>query len=135
MKTDPPDFFGSRRVLKHGKGYAAEPGSGPPGQTCGTCAFISMGRRFKKCGIGTITSGEATDILVSAPACRLWTKVGTRLCERCVHYCPWNGQGMGCSAPGISRLLGAEPPPCRGKLFAEAQPVSLEELRRGSSET
>jgi len=125
MKPAPPDLLGPRSAnLKHSRGYAAAPGSGPPGETCGSCAFIGSGR-FKKCRIGQITSGAATDILVSAPACRLWTRVGALLCEGCVHYCPWNGEGMGCSAPGVERLLGREPPPCRGIYFREPKPVAL----------
>ncbi len=130
MRRAQPDLLGpGGRALKHGKGYAAPPGTGPAGETCGTCAFINEGWRFRKCSIGRITSGAATDILVSAPACRLWTKVGTRLCERCVHYCPWNGEGMGCSASTVNRRLDAEPPPCRGAQFVERKPLDLAALR------
>jgi hypothetical protein len=63
------------------KGYAAQPGSGPAGETCRTCMHaIGTGhnpsRTYYKCQLlkPHWTSGYGTDILLKAPACRLWAK-------------------------------------------------------------
>jgi len=59
-------------------GYAAPPGSGPPGETCGTCANCRV-RKIKKhniykCGLraDSWTQDRATDVLVRSPACQRW---------------------------------------------------------------
>ena len=83
------------------------------------------GRRFHKCGLGLVTNGAATDIRTSAPACRLWTRVGAHLCDTCVYACSWNGQGPGCSHSSVNQALGREPPPCRGKYFVRQRPVEI----------
>lgn len=61
------------------KGYAAPPGTGPAGHTCGDCLHLCRnklrsGRTFPKCGLRhtTWTGGRGTDVLVRAPACRKW---------------------------------------------------------------
>jgi hypothetical protein len=58
-------------------GYAAQPGTGPQGETCKTCKHkLSMesnsgSKRFIKCELrrATWTHGEGTDIRASSPAC------------------------------------------------------------------
>jgi hypothetical protein len=57
-------------------GYAAQPGTGPEGETCGSCSWcrakqMRSGRRFYKCGRMTRawTHGRATDICLRSPAC------------------------------------------------------------------
>jgi hypothetical protein len=60
------------------RGYAAPPGAGPAGKTCRDCANFTHGgtgrRSFPKCGLNQArwTSGRGSDILASAPACRLF---------------------------------------------------------------
>ena len=58
-------------------GYAATPGTGPAGETCGSCAHrrvISCAKRYHKCGLmqRIWTGGRKTDILVRSPACAKW---------------------------------------------------------------
>jgi hypothetical protein len=60
------------------RGYAAPPGSGPAGETCGSCQHADRERsgrkRWIKCALmrRAWTNGRATDILARAPACRKW---------------------------------------------------------------
>lgn len=61
------------------KGYAAPPGSGPAGETCGTCAHHVRRRWSKvhhKCGLmrNVWNNARGTDILVRSPACSRWEK-------------------------------------------------------------
>jgi hypothetical protein len=58
-------------------GYAAQPGTGPEGETCGTCKHhcqIRYSRTYHKCGLirHLWTGGPGSDILVRSPACRSW---------------------------------------------------------------
>lgn len=60
-------------------GYAAPPGTGPKGETCGTCRHIRGFRQagsWYKCGLmeKVWTGGRGTDILKRSPACRFWEK-------------------------------------------------------------
>jgi hypothetical protein len=67
-------------VKKRGKhyvqprGYYQPPGTGPAGETCGTCKHIWRDERWAKCGLsrGRWTNSRGTDVLVRAPACRRW---------------------------------------------------------------
>jgi hypothetical protein len=71
-------------VKKRGKhyveprGYADRPGTGPEGETCGSCRHRTGAhnsrRDFPKCALTSRchTSGRRTDILVRSPACRKW---------------------------------------------------------------
>jgi hypothetical protein len=59
------------------KGYAAEPGTGPKGETCGTCKHHvkkRMAKTYHKCALmeACWTGGGATDIKVRSAACRHW---------------------------------------------------------------
>ncbi len=61
------------------RGYANPPGTGPEGETCGTCkhhVIKRMSRRYHKCYLTrqTWTGGQGSDILVRAPACKLWER-------------------------------------------------------------
>lgn len=60
-------------------GHAAPPGSGPAGETCGSCAHrvrarIRSGRVFQKCGLmrHAWTHGPGSDIKAGSPACSRW---------------------------------------------------------------
>ena len=62
-------------------GYAALPGTGPAGETCGTCrhhAIVQHSNRYHKCGLmrQKWTGGVKTDIRVRSPACREWGRGG-----------------------------------------------------------
>jgi hypothetical protein len=62
------------------KGYAAQPGTGPEGETCGSCKNhkVTHGsegrsrRNYHKCGLMAWTYGPGTDIRVRSPACSKW---------------------------------------------------------------
>lgn len=61
------------------QGYAAMPGSGPEGETCGSCKHLCrkrMAKTYLKCGLMRRhwTGGTATDVRAKAPACRNWEK-------------------------------------------------------------
>jgi len=63
------------RVVKHG--HAANPGTGPAGETCRTCkhkAAVHHARRYWKCGLtrATWTGGPGSDIRLKDPSCRYW---------------------------------------------------------------
>lgn len=84
-----PDLFGeevvlvakpSRKGIQRVRGYAADPGTGPDGETCGTCTHIlrvknwSGRKHWAKCGHprGYRSHSTASDIKVRAPACLHW---------------------------------------------------------------
>jgi hypothetical protein len=60
------------------KGYAAPPGSGPKGETCGTCQHavrVNGGRKdYWKCSLlrNRWTSSYGTDIRLKWASCRHW---------------------------------------------------------------
>lgn len=67
------------RPLTVKRGYAAPPGTGPAGETCGSCEHLyrnRMAKTYLKCSLmsGVWTGGAGTDILAKAPACRLWKR-------------------------------------------------------------
>ena len=58
-------------------GYAAQPGSGPKGETCGTCHFrarVKLSKTYQKCLVvkHAWTGGPGSDIKCKMPACRHW---------------------------------------------------------------
>lgn len=73
-----------RRQLRGGtqaKGYAAMPGTGPVGETCGSCDHLvrkRLAKVYRKCGLMERhwTGGKGTDVLATAPACRNWQVSG-----------------------------------------------------------
>lgn len=59
------------------RGHAARPGSGPKGETCGTCQHIArkrMSKTYIKCALAkaTWTGGGGSDVRVMDPACSKW---------------------------------------------------------------
>lgn len=71
---------------KRGKHYVAarggadRPGTGPAGETCGSCrhhVILSYAKSYHKCELTRAkwTGGTATDIRVRWPACSKWEKV------------------------------------------------------------
>lgn len=73
------DLFGGEIQAPRHKprktGFAAPPGSGPAGETCGTCANLvrhRMAKTYLKCYLSREdwTGGPGTDIKSRAPACR-----------------------------------------------------------------
>jgi len=61
------------------KGYAMPPGTGPKGETCGSCAHLYRNRLAKtylKCYLmkAKWTGGGATDVRSRSPACSKWEK-------------------------------------------------------------
>ncbi len=62
-------------------GYAKQPGSGPKGETCGTCEHYTRVHRgagvYRKCGLmePSWTRGGGTDIKMKSPACSRWEPV------------------------------------------------------------
>lgn len=67
----------AKRKSPEPKGYAAQPGTGPAGETCGSCAHLyrnRMAKTYLKCALMKAhwTGGGATDVKARAPACRRW---------------------------------------------------------------
>lgn len=61
------------------RGHAARPGTGPEGETCGSCAHYSVQRyskTYRKCALtkAAWTHGPGTDIRAKDPACSKWDK-------------------------------------------------------------
>ena len=59
------------------RGYAWHPGTGPDGETCGTCRHLvrnRMSRTYFKCRLNQSawTSSPRTDVLSRSPACLKW---------------------------------------------------------------
>lgn len=70
---------GSRAKSRHHimqRGYANPPGTGPAGETCGSCKHIVRTKRYRKCSLrkATWTHGPGSDVLARAPACKSWTR-------------------------------------------------------------
>ena len=60
------------------RGHAAQPGGGPTGERCGTCAHVvakALAKRYWKCGLrrGGWTGGAASDVRLRDPACEKWS--------------------------------------------------------------
>jgi hypothetical protein len=60
------------------RGHAARPGTGPKGETCGTCQHyrrvLGGNRHYLKCGLmkHAWTGGPGSDIRAKDPACGYW---------------------------------------------------------------
>lgn len=65
--------LGNKRATQP-KGYVALPGTGPKGETCGTCTHKVSMRKYRKCELNRPrwTHGPGTDILARSPACSKW---------------------------------------------------------------
>ncbi len=76
IEIDRPQKKGPKRY-SWTRAYAAEPGTGPEGESCKTCNFYSLihySRDYRKCGlrVASWTHGPGSDILASSPACSKW---------------------------------------------------------------
>lgn len=62
----------STRSKKHG--HAAPPGTGPKGETCGSCKHVRRSNKFFKCDLrrATWTHGYGTDVRARDEACVKW---------------------------------------------------------------
>jgi len=61
------------------RGHAWTPGTGPEGETCGTCKHLyrrQMGKTYLKCGLNRArwTGGKGSDIRARDDACKKWEK-------------------------------------------------------------
>lgn len=78
LPVDVPRYVpGSRRKIL----TADLPGTGPEGETCGTCAHLvhtGNSGRYLKCGLmrKDWTHGPGTDLRARWPACSKWEKAG-----------------------------------------------------------
>jgi hypothetical protein len=69
-----------RRLFPRGpipSGYAASPGTGPEGETCGSCKHLfrnQLAKTYLKCSLmrACWTGGRKTDVLSRSPACKFW---------------------------------------------------------------
>lgn len=81
--------FNLHRGAGRPNGYAAEPGSGPTGESCKTCdncvRVKLSSKSVYKCELVAWTGGRATDVLVTAPACRFWVRPASTPIEGTQH--------------------------------------------------
>lgn len=61
------------------RGHAARPGTGPDGETCGSCAHVfrrQLGKTYLKCSLAKAkwTGGGASDIRARDAACSRWER-------------------------------------------------------------
>jgi hypothetical protein len=66
-----------KRKTPQPAGYAALPGTGPKGETCGSCRHLyrmQCAKTYLKCELmrPDWTGGTGSDIRAKAPACRRW---------------------------------------------------------------
>jgi hypothetical protein len=79
----PSSALAYAKTVVRRKGHAAHPGSGPKGETCGSCEHrksVQGGRKtFSKCELmrAQWTAGPGSDIRKKDPACVLWKAVGS----------------------------------------------------------
>jgi len=76
MPVDAP-VPGVRSTDRVDRAHAAPPGTGPEGETCGSCRYLGgkrMSRTWYKCVLRKKewTSGSGTDVRKKDAACRLW---------------------------------------------------------------
>lgn len=78
LDLHPEALSAPRRSRPLDKAHPYPMGSGPPGQSCGTCAkrvaFEYHNKTYFKCHVlkASWTHGAATDIRCKDPACRSW---------------------------------------------------------------
>jgi hypothetical protein len=74
----------SQRYAVKRRGHAGRPGTGPAGETCGTCASYTRKhtyrRAYRKCALAEASwsSGPGSDIRKRDPACGFWSKQETK---------------------------------------------------------
>ena len=75
--TEPKVFEPGRKPVKQ-RGHAAAPGTGPKGETCGSCHHLVRvplaSKNVFKCGLArrNWTGGAGTDIRCKDAACGFW---------------------------------------------------------------
>lgn len=79
VASAPPAGEKKKRKATKPNGYAALPGTGPEGETCGSCAHhvrTAWSRTYHKCGLNRVnwTHGPGSDIRVRSAACSRWEK-------------------------------------------------------------
>jgi hypothetical protein len=75
----PPERKQLNRKSTVPRGHAALPGTGPQGETCGSCnnlARIRYAKTYLKCGLMKAhwTGGPKTDVRARDAACKRWEK-------------------------------------------------------------
>ena len=74
----PPHVLLNAKRLSRKRGHAAPPGTGPAGETCGSCANLfrneQWSKTFLKCGLmrGRWTGSYGTDVRARDEACSKW---------------------------------------------------------------
>lgn len=73
----PPSALLAAKQRSARRGHAGQPGKGPPGETCGSCASLyhnRMAKTYLKCLLSRHrwTGGGATDVRAMDPACEFW---------------------------------------------------------------
>lgn len=68
----------AKRKPTRANGYAWAPGTGPKGETCGSCRFMvlrHLAKSYRKCGLvrERWTGGPGTDVRARSPACLKWS--------------------------------------------------------------
>ena len=69
----------NRSAKKKKTGHAWPPGTGPEGETCGSCKHLYrklMSKTYLKCDLmqAVWTGGGGTDVQAKDPACKKWEK-------------------------------------------------------------
>lgn len=59
------------------RGYIRPPGTGPDGETCGSCRHLvrrRLAKTYLKCGLAEAkwTGGGGSDVRARSPACEMW---------------------------------------------------------------
>lgn len=68
----------AKAEAKRDRGHPYPPGSGPRGESCGSCGKLrsggELGKRYFKCNVlrGSWTGGAGTDVRKKDPACLAW---------------------------------------------------------------
>jgi hypothetical protein len=80
-ETQQPNEARRGKHYRPPRGYAKPPGSGPVGETCGSCQHkcrvgTRSGKTFLKCALlqAYRSSGTGTDIRAGAAACSMWQR-------------------------------------------------------------
>lgn len=73
----------TRRKSPVPRGHVMPPGTGPEGETCGTCKHLFRNQKAKtylKCGLNAAkwTGGGATDIRARDAACSKWERAALK---------------------------------------------------------
>lgn len=66
-----------RKAAAYPRGHAWAPGTGPEGETCGSCEHLvrlRYAKTYRKCDLARAkwTHGGASDIRAGDPACKFW---------------------------------------------------------------